>query len=122
MRQQRSFTFMPVQRSRKTKTVGHRARRTTARKAAPRKWSAQVTRHSNALDLKSKVFRGTPTAIAKSLKRSAERSRRRKSSPYRSAMSMLIFYINRDGKNLPDSRRKTLHRAKIELRKQFGRD
>jgi hypothetical protein len=56
------------------------------------------------------------------LKRSAERSRRRKADPYRSALSMLTFYINRAGKNLPASRRKTLERAKGELRKQFGRD
>ena len=60
--------------------------------------------------------------IAASLKRSAERSRRRKSNAYRSALSMLTFYINRAGKNLPAGRRKTLQRAKAELRKQFGRD
>ena len=63
-----------------------------------------------------------PKRIAASLKRSAERSRRRKADPYRSALSMLTFYINRAGKNLPESRRKTLQRAKGELRKQFERD
>ena len=63
-----------------------------------------------------------PKRIAASLKRSAERSRRRKSGAYRSALSMLTFYVNRAGKNLPAARRKTLQRAKIELRKQFGRD
>jgi len=67
-----------------------------------KKWSQHVTRTSDALDLESGVFEGDdPREIAKSLKRSAERSRRRKSSPYRSAMSMLVFYINRAGKNLP---------------------
>jgi hypothetical protein len=63
-----------------------------------------------------------PKRIAASLKRSAERSRRRKSDPYRSALSMLTFYINRAGKNLPARRRRTLDRAETELRQQFGRD
>ena len=81
-----------------------------------------MTRESNALDLESGVFSGKdPKRIATSLKRSAERSKRRKSEPYRSALSMLVFYINRAGKNLPASRRRTLEQAKIELRKQFGR-
>jgi Protein of unknown function (DUF3175) len=88
-----------------------------------RRWSARVTRESNALDLQHRVFTGRdPKKIAASLKRSAERSRRRKSDPYRSALSMLTFYINRAGKNLPAARRKTLERAKGELRRQFGRD
>jgi Protein of unknown function (DUF3175) len=96
------------------------------RKAAPRKntryWSARVTHNSDALDLDKGVFSSnSPRAIAASLKRSAERSRRRKSSPYRSALSMLIFYINRAGKKLPASRRRTLERAKTELKRQFGR-
>ena len=83
-------------------------------------WSATVTRNSNALDLESNVFaKRTPGEIARSLKRSAERSVRRKSSPYRSAMSMLTFYINRAGKNLPKSRLHVLERAKAELRKVF---
>ena len=63
----------------------------------------------------------SPKQIATSLKRSAERSKRRKSDPYRSAMSMLTFYLNRGGKNLPASRRKVLERAKDELRAQFGK-
>ena len=94
-----------------------------ARKRRPsKKWSAAVTRNSNALDLESKVFaKKTPREIAHSLKRSAERSGRRKSSPYRSAMSMLTFYINRAGKNLPESRLHVLERAKGELRKAFER-
>jgi len=86
-------------------------------------WSNRVTKESDALDLESGVFTGTdPKRIAASLKRSAQRSRRRKSDPYRSALSMLTFYINRAGKNLPAGRRKTLQRAKTELRKQFGRE
>lgn len=87
-----------------------------------RYWSGRVTRESNALDLDTNVFSQTnPAKIAASLKRSAERSRRRKSSPYRSAMSMLTFYINRAGRNLSASRKRTLERAKDELRKAFGR-
>jgi hypothetical protein len=81
-----------------------------------------VTKESDALDLKHGVFRlRDPKKIAASLKRSAERSRRRKSDPYRSAMSMLTFYINRGGKNLSASRKKILERAKDELREQFGK-
>jgi hypothetical protein len=93
-----------------------------AKKRKTKKWSAAVTKHSDALDLENKVFTHTPRQIALSLKRSAERSRRRKSSPYRSAMSMLTFYINRGGKNLPASRRKKLEAAKDELREAFGRN
>jgi len=87
------------------------------------RWSAKVTKQSNALDLKKDVFSGDdPEKIAASLKRSAERSRRRKSSPYRSAMSMLTFYINRAGKALPANRKRILERAKHALRKKFGRE
>ena len=87
-----------------------------------KRWSAKVTRQSSALDLKKDVFSGDdPEKIAASLKRSAERSRRRKSSPYRSAMSMLTFYINRAGKALPARRKRILERAKDALRKKFGR-
>jgi len=86
-------------------------------------WSAEVTKQSNALDLESRVFQlSSPAKIAASLKRSAEASTRRKGTPYQSAMSMLNFYINRAGKNLSKSRRKTLERAKVHLRKLFGRD
>src|SRR4030088_3499650 len=93
-----------------------------ARKRTSR-WSARVTRRSDALDLSRGVFTWKdPKRIAGALKRSAERSKRRKSDPYRSALSMLTFYLNRAGKNLPATRRKTLQRAKAELRKQFGRD
>jgi len=90
--------------------------------AAKKKWSQAVTRHSGALDLEASVFtREDPKAIAASLKRSAERSHRRKSEPYRSAMSMLTFYINRAGANLPQARRRVLERAKAALREAFGR-
>ncbi len=82
-----------------------------------------MTRESDALDLDRGVFtKRDPKQIAASLKRSAERSRRRKADPFRSALSMLTFYINRAGKNLPADRRETLERAKGELRKQFHRD
>ena len=92
-----------------------------ARKQA-RRWSQKVTRTSNALDLESGVFRGrSPRAIARSLKRSAEASSRRKSAPFRSAMSMLTFYVNRAGKHLPARDRRTLMRAKQELRKLYER-
>ncbi len=87
-----------------------------------KKWSAEVTEHSDALDLKEHVFeQDDPKKIAASLKRSAERSERRKSEPFRSAMSMLTFYINRAGKNLPAARKKTLEKAKDELRQLYGR-
>ena len=87
-----------------------------------RKWSQRVTEQSNALDLKHGVFTlDDPKAIAHSLKRSAEQSHRRKGTPFRSAMSMLTFYINRAGKDLPAKDRRTLEAAKDELRKAFGR-
>jgi len=87
-----------------------------------RKWSAQVTRESNALDLKKGVFKSrSPRKIAASLKRSAEHSRRRKSSPYRSAMSMLTFYINRAGRDLPAGQKRVLEKAKDELRELFDK-
>ncbi len=85
-------------------------------------WSKQVTEKSNALDLEKGVFTKSPRQIALSLKRSAEQSTRRKSPPFRSAMSMLIFYQNRAGKNLSPSKKKDLQKAKIELRKLFGRE
>ncbi|MDB4924423.1 DUF3175 domain-containing protein [Mucilaginibacter sp.] len=88
-----------------------------------RKWSAKVTETSNALDLKNNVFElSDPKKIAVSLKHSAENSERKKSTPFRSAMSMLTFYINRAGKNLDTSQKKVLEKAKDELRKAFGRN
>jgi hypothetical protein len=100
-----------------------RATRTpAAKKSRPRYWSARVTRTSDALDLEPGVFTGrTPGQIAQSLKRSAEASQRRKGSAYQSAMSMLNFYINRAGKNLPKTRLAVLNRAKGALRQAFGR-
>jgi hypothetical protein len=92
-----------------------------SRKPARRRWSRRVMQRSNALDLEPGVFQRSPGAVARSLKRSAERSRRRKADPYRSAMSMLTFYINRAGRRLPASRRKKLEAAKQELRELYGR-
>jgi hypothetical protein len=90
--------------------------------AGKRRWSAEVTEHSDALDLESKVFeKEDPKDIAASLKRSAEHSKRRKGTPYQSAMSMLTFYINRAGKNLPEDRKEVLEKAKDELRDAFHR-
>jgi len=87
-----------------------------------KKWSADVTEHSDALDLEPNIFASDdPKEIADSLKRSAEESHRRKASPYQSAMSMLTFYINRAGKNLDADKLKTLEAAKDELRKDFDR-
>lgn len=87
-----------------------------------RKWSQDVTEHSNALDLDRDVFtRDDPKSIAASLKRSAEQSKRRRGTPFRSAMSMLTFYINRAGKDLPAKQKKVLEQAKDELRAAFGR-
>jgi hypothetical protein len=87
-----------------------------------RRWSQRVTERSDALDLDSGVFKRTdPASIARSLKRSADRSRRRKADPYRSAMSMLTFYINRAGKSLPATQRRRLEVAKDELRRLYKR-
>lgn len=107
---------MPTQRQRRDITRKGAGQRATSR------WSADVTRKSDALDLEADVFKSdAPRQTARSLKRSALRSSRRKSEPFRSAMSMLTFYINRAGKNLDGRRRKTLDRAKTELRKLYGR-
>jgi hypothetical protein len=87
------------------------------------KWSADVTEHSDAMDLEDHVFEGDdPHKIALSIKRSAEHSKRRKAEPYQSAMSMLNFYINRAGKNLSAERKRVLEKSKDELRKVFGRE
>jgi len=90
---------------------------------AAKKWSQEVTEHSDALDLQKDVFtRKDPKAIAASLKKSAESSHRRKASPFRSAMSMLTFYINRAGKDLDPGQKKVLEQAKDELRLAFGKE
>jgi hypothetical protein len=107
---------------RQTASTSHK--HTASRKAgkATRRWSAEVTRRSNALDLEPGVFTDKdPKRIAASLKRSAETSVRKKTDSFRSALSMLNFYINRAGTNLSDLRRRILTRAKDELRRQFGR-
>lgn len=88
-----------------------------------KKWSAKVTRESHALKLDEGVFTWKdPAKIARSLKRSAETSRARKTDPYRSAMSMLTFYLNRAGQSLPRAQENVLERAKSQLRKQFNRE
>ena len=95
----------------------------TAKKRPVKRWSQRVTQESDALDLKHGVFKHTNAKkIAASLKRSAERSSRRKTGAYRSALSMLTFYVNRAGKTLPKVQRDRLQRAKTELRRQFHRD
>src|SRR6266852_1625419 len=87
-----------------------------------KRWSQRVTQTSNALDLDQGVFsKDDPGSIARSLKRSADRSKQRKSDPFRSAMSMLTFYINRAGKQLSMARRKRLDAAKEELRALYGK-
>ena len=91
-------------------------------KKTPRKWSQHVTETSDAMDLPHDVFKQSdPRQIARSLKSSAEHSDRRKSDPYRSAMSMLTFYLNRAGENLAAAQRKHLEDAKDELRVLFGK-
>jgi len=100
-----------------------KTRKKSSKTRKGRRWSARVTKHSNALDLRPKVFRtSNPRQVALSLKRSAERSKRRKGTPYQSAMSMLNFYINRAGKNLPQKQKRVLENAKDELRDLFGRN
>ena len=90
---------------------------------APHRWSAEVTEHSDALDLEEHIFESDdPKRIAASLKRSAEASDRRKAEPFRSAMSMLSFYINRAGSNLTAEHRQVLEQAKDELRRLYGRE
>jgi uncharacterized protein DUF3175 len=92
------------------------------KKKTAKRWSQRVTNGSDALDLEAGVFTSrSPKAIAASLKRSAERSTRRKASPYQSAMSMLTFYLNRGGKQLSATKKQTLERAKGELRTLFGK-
>ncbi|WP_333821489.1 DUF3175 domain-containing protein [Ohtaekwangia sp.] len=97
-------------------------KKTRSAKKPTRKWSARVMKTSNALDLQDRIFKsGNAEQIARSLKRSAERSKRRKGTPFQSAMSMLNFYINRAGKNLPARKKNILEKAKNKLRVLFGR-
>ncbi|NEU99500.1 DUF3175 domain-containing protein [Bradyrhizobium uaiense] len=98
-------------------------RKRGAKTTISKRWSQRVTKESDALDLKHGVFKQTSAKkIASSLKKSAEQSTRRKSGAYRSALSMLTFYITRAGKTLPKTERSRLERAKLELKHQFGRD
>ncbi len=99
------------------------ATRKSSKRAAPKRWSQRVTKESDALDLERGVFTLTSAKkIAASLKRSAEHSSRRKAGAYRSALSMLTFYINRAGRTLPKTQRARLERAKLELKRAFGRE
>lgn len=120
-----------VKKKKKGASARKRSSRTTAskksatkKKAAPKKkWSRRVMQTSDALDLESGVFKSTdPKKIARSLKRSAEKSKRRKGTPFQSAMSMLNFYINRAGKHLTAKEKQPLEKAKGELRKMFGKE
>ena len=97
-------------------------RKRTSKKATVKRWSQEVTETSDALDLEEGIFAlENPRQIARSLKKSADQSRRRKSEPFRSAMSMLTFYINRAGRHLDDEQRARLEKAKDELRALYGR-
>jgi hypothetical protein len=122
----RSRETTPRKTARKTvsrKAGSARPKSPAKRKASPRRWSQKVTQESDALDLKRGVFTlRDPKRIAASLKRSAERSSRRKAGAYRSALSMLTFYVNRAGKTLPKIQRERLQRAKVELKRHFGRE
>ena len=112
--------------ARKTRARKVGSARSTAaskQKSSPKRWSQRVTQESDALDLKRGVFTlRDPKQIAASLKRSAEHSSRRKAGAYRSALSMLTFYVNRAGKTLPETQRDRLRRAKLELKRAFGKD
>jgi len=106
-----------------SKTAKKSAQKAANKRSSSRRWSQRVTKESDALDLRRGVFTlRDPKRIAASLKRSAERSSRRKAGAYRSALSMLTFYINRAGKTLPGTQRARLNQAKAELKRQFGRD
>ncbi|WP_271606113.1 DUF3175 domain-containing protein [Bradyrhizobium sp. CCBAU 11434] len=109
--------------ARKNTSARRGAARKSTKRASPKRWSQRVTKESDALDLKRGVFKlSSPKKIAASLKRSAEHSARRKTGAYRSALSMLSFYINRAGKTLPKTQRERLERAKVELKRAFGKE
>lgn len=93
------------------------------KKATPKKWSKKITQTSDAMDLEKDVFKQKdPKAIAESVKRSAEKSKRKKAGPFQSAMSMINFYENRGGKNISATQKKVIDKAKNELRKLYGRE
>lgn len=108
----------------KSKSTARKSAPKKARKSAPKKkWSRRVMQTSDALDLESGIFKSKdPKKIARSLKRSAERSKRRKGTPFQSAMSMLNFYINRAGHSLTAKEKQPLQKAKNELRVLYGRE
>ena len=109
--------------TKKAATKKRTTKRATKKSAPGKKWSRSVTEHSNALDLEESVFKKKdPQEIAQSLKRSAEKSKRKKGTPFQSAMSMLNFYINRGGKNLTKKEKQPLEKAKGELRKLYHRE
>lgn len=112
----------PTARSHRSSSARQRRRHHASRAAPQKKWSRSVNEHSDAMDIEHDIFKkGSAGEIAASLKRSSTKSRRRKGTPFQSAMSMLNFYINRAGRNLPKERRNTLQSAKRELRAAFGR-
>ena len=99
------------------------AKKISAKKAAPKKWSKKVTENSDAMDLKKDVFKqNDPKKIASSIKKSAEKSKRKKAEPFQSAMSMINFYENRGGKNISAAQKKVLDQSKEALRKLFGKE
>jgi hypothetical protein len=122
-RSRKTASSRPARKTASRKAGPARRKSVVKRKASPKRWSQRVTQKSDALDLKRGVFTlRDPKRIAASLKRSAERSSRRKTGAYRSALSMLTFYVNRAGKTLPKTQRERLERAKVELKRQFGRE
>ncbi|RQS76864.1 DUF3175 domain-containing protein [Burkholderia sp. Bp8963] len=120
-----TYRQSPVQPPARRPSTSHRKTRDTAARQPPpeQRWSQSVTEHSDALDLEPGTFtHDTPEAVAQALKRAAERSTRRKGTPFQSAMAMLNFYINRAGVHLPQAQRDVLEQAKQKLREAFGRD
>jgi len=112
----------PAKKSSSSKRATSSASKTTTRRS-PKKWSSNVTKHSNALDLDKGIFKSkSPNKIARSLEDSAEKSTRKKGSSYQSAMSMLSFYINRAGKNLPAKQKAILNEAKDKLKALHEKD
>src|ERR1700761_6325989 len=106
-----------------TRAGGRPTQKAAAARSSSKRWSQRVTQKSDALDLKQGIFTlRDPKRIAASLKRSAEHSTRRKAGAYRSALSMLTFYINRAGRTLPKTQRERLNQAKAELKRQFGKE
>ncbi|MGG1947896.1 DUF3175 domain-containing protein [Trinickia sp. NRRL B-1857] len=118
----RSAGHPPRQRHAQSRAHHEKARSNESGGSKPHRWSHEVMQKSDALDLESGIFKsGNAEDIAQSLKRSSLASKRRRGTPYQSAMSMLNFYLNRAGKNLPKSRRTVLQAAKGKLREAFGR-